>query len=612
MAGCVLRSVGGSGFDQVWDVRNDTLEVRSRWAPGRLERGATVLQSRHQALRAQVLLHYPALWWAGTRGLAPLHVSVLELDGVVVLLAGPGGVGKSTLVSRAVAEGARATCDNLAVSDGTTAHGLRESMRLDAGTAAGRADRPDHPRPARARLDSQVPSLRPDLVVVAAARRRPAGARRSTPEVAQRALVAGTYRRRRAAAVLDADRGARAGHRRRAGAAGRRGDGATAVRPGCPAWSSSSATRPGPSLREMLAPPARPGPRSRSDTMTAPADRGGAGRHPLHRRRGRRRAARRAAPGPGPLPGHLRDRGDRPAGRPGRSGRASRSSSSRAWSRPSRRGPTASRLGRLEALFAQRQFDVVHTHSAKAGAARPLGGAPGRHAADRAHLPRLPVPRVPEPGPPGGVRRDRAPARRASPTSSSRSAPGWPPRRCAAGWPGRSRCARSPRSSTAGSSSRRPPPGPPPASGSGCPPDVPVVGTVGRLDFQKAPEHFVDAVAALRHTDAVAVWVGGGPLLDEVRDLVARRGLSDRLLLRRRAPRRPRPAARLRRVRDEQPLRGPAVRGRRGDALRAAGRGDRRELRARPRRPGRQRRARAARPAGRARRRRSTGCSTTR
>jgi glycosyltransferase involved in cell wall biosynthesis len=58
---------------------------------------------------------------------------------------------------------------------------------------------------------------------------------------------------------------------------------------------------------------------------------------------------------------------------------------------------------------------------------------------------------------------------------------------------------------------------------------VPVVGTVGRVDFQKAPEHFVDAVARLRHRDAVGVWVGGGPLLPQIQDLVHRRGLGDRL-----------------------------------------------------------------------------------
>jgi hypothetical protein len=195
----VMSSVGGSGFDQVWDLRGDTVEVRSRWVPGPLERGATVLQSRHQALRAQVLLHHPALWWACTRGLAPLHVSVLEVDGVVVLLAGPGGVGTSTLVAQAVEDGARATCDNVGASDGTTVHGLREAMRLDA-TVDRAGSRPAPQAGGRATThgrrelawDSQVSSLRPDLVV---ALRRGDGPRLRAvdPDVAQRALVAGTF-----------------------------------------------------------------------------------------------------------------------------------------------------------------------------------------------------------------------------------------------------------------------------------------------------------------------------------------------------------------------------------------------------------------------------------
>ncbi len=40
---------------------------------------------------------------------------------------------------------------------------------------------------------------------------------------------------------------------------------------------------------------------------------------------------------------------------------------------------------------------------------------------------------------------------------------------------------------------------------------VPVVGTVGRLDYQKAPEHLVAAAARMHHTDAHFVWVGSGP-----------------------------------------------------------------------------------------------------
>jgi glycosyltransferase involved in cell wall biosynthesis len=57
------------------------------------------------------------------------------------------------------------------------------------------------------------------------------------------------------------------------------------------------------------------------------------------------------------------------------------------------------------------------------------------------------------------------------------------------------------------------------------------VGTVGRLDYQKAPEHLVAAVAALRHTDAVAVWVGSGPRHDEVAELVRDAGLTGRFML---------------------------------------------------------------------------------
>lgn len=60
---------------------------------------------------------------------------------------------------------------------------------------------------------------------------------------------------------------------------------------------------------------------------------------------------------------------------------------------------------------------------------------------------------------------------------------------------------------------------------------APVVGTVGRLDYQKAPETFFAAFAALRHRGAIAVWVGDGMLRHTVEDLVARLGISDRVLL---------------------------------------------------------------------------------
>ncbi|GAA3585029.1 glycosyltransferase [Kribbella ginsengisoli] len=57
-----------------------------------------------------------------------------------------------------------------------------------------------------------------------------------------------------------------------------------------------------------------------------------------------------------------------------------------------------------------------------------------------------------------------------------------------------------------------------------------VVGTVGRVDYQKAPEHLIAAIANLRHHDATAVWIGSGPGLAAARELVRRAGLFDRFV----------------------------------------------------------------------------------
>ena len=64
----------------------------------------------------------------------------------------------------------------------------------------------------------------------------------------------------------------------------------------------------------------------------------------------------------------------------------------------------------------------------------------------------------------------------------------------------------------------------------GVPPGMRVVGTVGRLAFQKAPEDFVAALAAIGRGDVFGVWIGGGPLRAEIERLAARQGLSDRML----------------------------------------------------------------------------------
>jgi len=56
-----------------------------------------------------------------------------------------------------------------------------------------------------------------------------------------------------------------------------------------------------------------------------------------------------------------------------------------------------------------------------------------------------------------------------------------------------------------------------------------VVGTVGRVDYQKAPESFVDALAALDRPDVYGVWIGDGPLRRDLERRAERRGLGDRL-----------------------------------------------------------------------------------
>jgi glycosyltransferase involved in cell wall biosynthesis len=63
----------------------------------------------------------------------------------------------------------------------------------------------------------------------------------------------------------------------------------------------------------------------------------------------------------------------------------------------------------------------------------------------------------------------------------------------------------------------------------GVPPGMRAVGTVGRLDFQKAPDDFVNALAGIGRDDVYGVWIGGGPLQAEMQKLAARRGIGGRM-----------------------------------------------------------------------------------
>jgi glycosyltransferase involved in cell wall biosynthesis len=65
----------------------------------------------------------------------------------------------------------------------------------------------------------------------------------------------------------------------------------------------------------------------------------------------------------------------------------------------------------------------------------------------------------------------------------------------------------------------------------GLPEDALVVGTVGRLAPQKAPQDMVAAIEALGRSDVYCVWVGNGPLFESTKRLIERRGLTGRFLL---------------------------------------------------------------------------------
>jgi hypothetical protein len=187
----VLRNLLSTGFDLRVDVQHSTPLFTFRWRPARRELAtALVLRSRFHLLARSALLRYPALWWAGTRARAPLHASACTVgDSNIALLAGPGGVGKSTLVSMELAAGGSAVSDNVCVSDGVRAWGVVEPLRIE----GGQGRRMPHGRRETA-MPGRVPVLVPDRVVVLQRGSDAIGSvRPCDPEGAARSLVTGTY-----------------------------------------------------------------------------------------------------------------------------------------------------------------------------------------------------------------------------------------------------------------------------------------------------------------------------------------------------------------------------------------------------------------------------------
>jgi len=181
-------------------------------------------------------------------------------------------------------------------------------------------------------------------------------------------------------------------------------------------------------------------------------------------------------------------------------------------------------LRRLTALLAARDFDVVHTHCAKAGAV-------GRVAARRAGVPRVVHTYHGFPFhdfQPGPLRRayvsveqrlgritDVALCVGAGVAAEAVRRELIAPDRVrtigvCADEPGRAR-----RRGTSHEARRLA------RLALGLPADAKVVGAVGRLTYQKAPEDFVAALADLKRPDVAGVWVGGGELARRVRQQAA-------------------------------------------------------------------------------------------
>ena len=67
----------------------------------------------------------------------------------------------------------------------------------------------------------------------------------------------------------------------------------------------------------------------------------------------------------------------------------------------------------------------------------------------------------------------------------------------------------------------------------GIPMNVPIIGTVGRLSPQKCPQDFVKAAAEVlrKMPDAVFLYVGDGPLRQEIEELIQELGVSKNIIL---------------------------------------------------------------------------------
>jgi hypothetical protein len=186
----VVENACTAGFDVHVGCAGDVPELTFRWRPPPRDRcAAWVARSRFHLLARAVLIQYPPLWWAGTRGRAPLHASACRTAGATPLLTAASGVGRSTLLLCELEAGERATGDNLAVGDGRSVWGLVEPLRV----AGGNGRRMPHGR-REAPLRGDAGGLAPDCLIALERGQDGGGALQPcSSEVAARSLVTSTY-----------------------------------------------------------------------------------------------------------------------------------------------------------------------------------------------------------------------------------------------------------------------------------------------------------------------------------------------------------------------------------------------------------------------------------
>lgn len=186
----VIENACGSGVDLKARAEAGRLDVEARYRPGWSTRGlGVVAPARAQLLLRSAILQYPAMWWAGVTGSVPLHVSGARAGDISVAIAGPGGVGKSTLLRDAMSEGGQGVSDNLCMGRDLMLHGVLEPLRANGGEGR----RMPHGRRESVWTD-RLDTIEVERILVL---RRGAGGRVVVrpvdPQVAARVIVAGTY-----------------------------------------------------------------------------------------------------------------------------------------------------------------------------------------------------------------------------------------------------------------------------------------------------------------------------------------------------------------------------------------------------------------------------------